>query len=91
MSNYWSIHCKTCNAYSDTDINRGEARLRGIVKIFPHIKKALELDEDEQHIQISVSGGYSTELFSFLRAHDGHEIDLADEYGKFERVEVPHD
>ncbi len=80
MSNYWDLHCKTCDAHSETDINHGDRQLRGIVKIFPHIKKALEIDEDEEYIRIGIAGGYSTELFSFLQAHD--------EYGRFEPIEA---
>ncbi len=86
MSNYWSLHCKTCNVESDTNINRGDHILRGMVKAYPHLKAAQRADESgylEFHVM-----SYGTGLFSFLQEHDGHEIDLTDEHGKFEPVEA---
>ncbi len=84
MSNYWSMHCKTCNVESDTNINHGDHILRGMAKAYPHLKAAQQADESgylEFHVM-----SYGAELFSFLQEHDGHEIDLVDECGKFEPI-----
>lgn len=85
MSNYWSMHCKTCNKYSESDFNHGEAILRGIAKASQHCQAALEAD-DSGYLEISVMG-HGSELISFCANHDGHELELADEYGRFEPLE----
>jgi len=82
MSTYWSLHCKTCSALSESDFNHGEHIIRGIVKAYPHIKAALEAD-DSHYLEVSVLG-HGEELISFLHAHYPHDLELYNEYGQSE-------
>jgi hypothetical protein len=87
MSNYWRMHCKSRGHYSESDFNHGEEILRSMVKVFPHIKAAQDADESG-YLEFNVMA-HGSELFSFLREHEGHELDLADEYGRFEPIIEP--
>jgi hypothetical protein len=81
------MHCKKCDEYSESDFNHGESILRGIAKAAPHCRAAQEADSSG-YLEISVLGGGS-ELISFCNDHEGHELELADEYGRFEPLEKP--
>lgn len=89
MSNYWSMYCKTCSQHSESDFNHGEHILRGIVKAAAHCKAAKSAD-DSGYLEISVMG-HGSELIDFCIAHEGHELELADEYGRFEPLEKPEE
>jgi hypothetical protein len=84
MSRDWNMHCKTCNATSETDFGHGEHILRGIAKAFPHIQAAQKAD-DSGYLEVSVLG-HGEELIAFLNEHTGHDLDIISEYGDIEPI-----
>lgn len=79
MSDYWSVYCHTCKESSHTDINRGEEKLRALVKLLPAIEQLREADINGiLEIQVEY---YGPELIDFCLTHKGHDLAIHDEYG----------
>lgn len=88
MSREWGLHCKTCDACSVNDFNHGESLLRTMVKVFPHIKTAQDVDT-YGYLNVTIAGyGYlSGDFFEWLEEHAKHDLELEDEYGHREPLE----
>lgn len=83
MSNYCSYHCKTCGAFTVSDINHGDHILRDVAKAAPYIKAALEAEREYLDINISAHSG---DFIPFLVEHYGHELEIHGEYGPPEPI-----
>lgn len=89
MSMYWGYHCKTCPqdqpadeydetaAWSETRMNHGEATLRNIAILAPHLKAICEGDSTG-YLEVSVMG-HGPELVFWVIEHEGHDIELVSE------------
>lgn len=86
MSNYWNLHCKTCGAYSETDINHGENILRDVARLAHECRAIVEANSEWLSVNVE---GYGTELAWFAAQHADHEMELSDEYGNFEPGVLP--
>lgn len=87
MSREWGYRCASCDAESVCEINHGESVLRALVKVYPHIKAIQETDKSG-FIQISILGYNWLDLVTWLSEHDGHKLELIDEYGTREPLEA---
>ena len=88
MSEYWGLHCKTCDKSTDHDFNHGEEILRSLVKATPHIKAALDADKSG-YLEFSIMGHHGSDITIFaLEEHVGHELEIESEYGYPEPIEL---
>lgn len=82
MSTYWGFHCRTDGAASPHWLNHGDDQLRMLVRLLPHIR-AITAAEDCWIVSVDVLGGYDDPMpLTWLAEHDGHDIELQDEYGR---------
>lgn len=86
MSTYWGYHCRTDDATSECWINHGDETLASVLKAWPQIKAVREIAD--WYVEIRVLGGHD-ELLPWLDEHDGHEIELENEYGDRQMVDTP--
>lgn len=92
MSTYWSLHCKQCDLVSiDDGINHGQHILRSIHALREPIV-AIYTQDKSDYLSIEVMGHYNaSDIWAFLVEHQGHEMDLKNEYGGIEPIEEePH-
>ena len=88
MSTYWSLHCKQCDLVSTDDgINHGGHILRSIYALRDHIV-AIETQDKSNYLSVEIMGHHGTmDIWSFLKEHYDHEMDLKNEYGDTEPIE----
>ena len=86
MSEYWGLHCKTCDKSTDHDINHGEEILRGLVKAMPHIRAAKAVD-NSSYLEFSIMGHRGSDIIGFAEDHAEHELLIESEYGYTEPIE----
>jgi hypothetical protein len=88
MSEYWGLHCKTCDESTNHVFNHGEEILRSLVRATPHIKAALDADKSG-YLEFSIMGHHGSDITIFaLEEHVGHELELESEYGYREPIEM---
>lgn len=89
MSNYWGYECITCNDRTEDDLNHGGDILRDFAtKAYPHLRAAMrDCGAAKGWIEIGFMG--HPIMFLFLCGHDGHQINLTDEYGYSEALNIP--
>lgn len=88
MSEYWGLHCKTCDESTDHDFNHGEEILRGLVKATPYIKAALDADRSN-YLEFSLLGhSYSNVMQFAVWDHASHDLELESETGRMEPIEL---
>lgn len=87
MSEYWGLHCKTCDMSTDHDFNHGEEILRGLVRATPYVKEALDADKSG-YLEFSIMGHHWSNVIRFaVWDHVGHELEIESEYGYTEPIE----
>jgi hypothetical protein len=94
MSTYWSLHCKQCDLVSTDDgINHGQHILRSIYQLRDHIIAISDQDQSG-YLSVEVMAHSAEPIWTFLKEHYDHEIDLQNEYGGTEPIveepEEPH-
>lgn len=91
MSVYWRYGCIDCDQDCDTTMNHGDGRLRVLAETaWPGIRQlyvAMEQTEIAGWMEIGVMGYPG--IIDFLRAHDGHRIELRNEYGDRVSLNIP--
>lgn len=100
MSTYWGFHCKTCpqdrepcneddqsTPYSDHRMNHGQGALRNIANFARHFK-AIGLGDSTGYIEMRVMA-YGSGPIYWVIEHEGHDIELHNEYGKVEPIMTP--
>lgn len=81
MSTYWGYECTTCRAESDHWLNHGDTRLVEVLKVWPLIKQV----QQSLTVDILMFELLPNDVIDFLREHDGHDIQLKNEYGDVQR------
>jgi hypothetical protein len=90
MSTDYGYRCKQDGAVSETWFQNGEWLLRSIVKLWPAIKQIREQNASGGYLEVSIMG-YSHceyEVWEFLEQHEGHVLEIQDEYGRVTQLEA---
>lgn len=103
MSTHWGYHCKTCppvdrsthvpdtdcmDADSNAWLNHGDEILRRIAALTPHFRAIREGEGGWVEVNVLGAGPWPIE---WLLAHEGHDIELMNEYGDVEPIEYPEE
>lgn len=90
MSCDWGYRCKKCVVETETWFNHGEQILRDCVKVWPEVQKIR--DTKSWFLEVHILGrGDMADLWNFIEEHHEHGIELVDEYGKTEPIEIERD
>lgn len=81
MSEYWTYRCNICNTECSESNNHIESILFRILKMSDSIKQIYDLDiKDDLQIEVMF---YGREYIDFLISHNGHDIVISSEYGRY--------
>lgn len=88
MSSYWGYRCKRDGDCSPTWFNHGEDQLSLLVQLLPHLR-AIQAS-DCWIVSLDFYGAYDDPRpLEWLATHDGHEIELWNEYGHTAPLVLP--
>jgi glutamate mutase epsilon subunit len=92
MSTMIGYRCKGCGASASHLYNRGQDKLRAIIKVWPQVSDLMRVLSElpalhQGVVEITVGeANISGDIVEFLIEHYGHDVCLLDEYGYEEKL-----
>lgn len=81
MSTHWGLRCKECFTLA-TWFQSSPEKVQMCLEAWPHVKAIRELDKmGDVTIEILGDDG-SSEIWLYLMAHDGHTLEICNEYNE---------